>query len=114
MVEEIRHTGSIVIADFLGWGHHGDTYQFPNLYPAFNTDDEENTGWTEDSIDSAQFHCSLDWLQIPVHLLQQDVIDPKIMDNIYVLYEALEDALISFDEEQIFEALVECIKQLKK
>lgn len=56
--------GSILIADFLGWEHYGDgrTYKFPNLYPLYNIDDDENSGWISEQIANAKFHSDWSWL----------------------------------------------------
>ena len=108
MIESTRYEGSIIIADFLGWEHKDDIYKFPNLYPMYNIDDEENSGWTEDDIDNAQFHCSLDWLKIPVDKFRE------IEDYWEINEDALSDILEHFDAEEIFLVLVESIKQIKK
>jgi hypothetical protein len=61
--------GNVLIADFLGWENYGDgkTYKFPNLYPIYNINDKENTGWTSDQIENAEFNKRWDWI-MPVVL----------------------------------------------
>lgn len=61
---ETHVSGSALIADFLGWENYGDgkTYKFPNLYPIYNIDDKENTGWISDQISNAEFDTRWDWL----------------------------------------------------
>ena len=53
-----------LIAEFMGWEkcEDGTTYKFPNLYPIYNIDDKENTGWISEQISNAEFHTRLDWL----------------------------------------------------
>jgi len=60
--ETIRRTK--VIADFLGWESYpdGETYKFPNLYPYFNIDEPENTGWMSEQISNALFHTDWAWM----------------------------------------------------
>lgn len=60
--------GNKLIADFMGWEKcpDGNSYMFPNLYPIYNVDDEENTGETSEQIEKAEFYYRWDW-QIPVY-----------------------------------------------
>lgn len=78
-------SGSVMIADFLGWEKYedGQTYKFPNLYPIYNIDDKENTGWISEQISRAEFHTRWDWL-MPVF---EKLCKTKIGDGItYVEY----------------------------
>lgn len=70
--------GKMAIADFLGWGNYGDgrTYKVPNLYPIFNIDDKENTGWVSEQIAAAEFDTSWDWLMPVVKkIIHLDILD---------------------------------------
>jgi len=68
-IADDRVLGNVLIADFLGWGNYGDgkTYKFPNLYPIYNINDVENSGWTSDQIENAEFDKRWDWI-MPVVL----------------------------------------------
>jgi hypothetical protein len=78
-------SGSALIADFLGWEKYEDvlTYKFPNLYPIYNINDEENTGWISDQITNAEFHSRWDWLMPVVEKIE---IECKFDVNIYGHY----------------------------
>lgn len=72
MTEQEIQEGNKFIIEFLGWKKHGNnnTYEFPNLYPIFNIDDNENTGWIQEHISKAIFHSSWDWLMPVVEFIE--------------------------------------------
>lgn len=78
-------SSSALIADFLGWEKYEDglTYKFPNLYPIYNINDEENTGWISEHITNTEFHSRWDWLMPVVEKIE---IECKFDVNIYGHY----------------------------
>ena len=60
--ETIKRTK--IIADWLGWEKYpdGETYKFPNLFPYYNIEEEENTGWVSDQISNARFQSDWGWI----------------------------------------------------
>jgi len=67
MKAEIK-AGSKLFAEFLGWesmereGKYIDHYMVPNLFPKYNIDHIENTGWISEDIEDAMFHEDWGWL----------------------------------------------------
>ena len=50
------------IAKFMGWETENNLVKVPNLYPIYNIQDSENTGWTEEEITKLEFLDRWDWL----------------------------------------------------
>lgn len=55
--------GNKLIMDFLNWDMEDlETYRFPNLYPLYHKEDDNQTGWITSHVSTALFHTSWDWL----------------------------------------------------
>jgi len=50
------------IAEFMGWEIKETTSKVPNLYPIYNLNDPENTGWIETDCKDLEFLERWDWL----------------------------------------------------
>ena len=51
-------------ARYKGWIQTGpDIFQVPNLYPLYEMDAEENTGWTETDVSDMYFHDDYGWFR---------------------------------------------------
>lgn len=116
----------ILIAEFLGWeryDHPSDKEEIyfcvPNLYPSFNIDDPENTGYTTFNTNTFLFDVSWDWL-IPAckkWLENADFVrkNPNtVTDKMYkrykVLSHMLENAIITLDIKFVFHCLILCLQ----
>lgn len=75
---QIRN-GSSLIAKFLGWEKfpNSDNWKMPNLFPIYNINDDENTGWIEDDIVNSYFHTDWAWI---MHVVEKITIT-KIGDG---------------------------------
>ena len=108
----MNKSNKALIADFMGWESvDGETYRIPNLYPLYNIDDKENTGWIEDNIETAKFDTDWDWLM----LVAERIIKTKIGDGVeYVEYPFLRtfgmineetgDYMVRFNGFQLFQS----------
>jgi hypothetical protein len=110
---QTRVSGSALIADFLGWENYGDgkTYKFPNIYPIYNIDDEENTGWISEQISKAEFDTRWDWLMPVVDKLMRtkigdgvEYVEYPYLRTFGMLNEETKNTMVRFNGFQVFEA----------
>ena len=110
---QTRVSGSALIAGFLGWENYGDgkTYKFPNLYPIYNIDDEENTGWISEQISKAEFDTRWDWLMPVVDKIMRtkigdgvEYVEYPYLRTFGMLNEETKNPMVRFNGFQVFEA----------
>lgn len=112
-VKQHNVSGSALIADFLGWENYGDgvTYKFPNLYPIYNIDDKENTGWTTEQISKAEFNTRWDWLMPVVFKIMRtkigdgvDSVEYPYLRTFGMINAETKNPMVRFHGFQLFEA----------
>lgn len=106
-------SGSALIADFLGWekSQKLNTYRVPNLYPIFNINDEENTGWIEEKVSKLEFHTRWDWVMPVVEKISKTKIGDgiKTVDYAYprtfgMINDETGNLMVRFNSFQVFES----------
>jgi hypothetical protein len=111
--------GKKLIAEFLGWykfPNKSANYMVPILYPKYNTDDEGNSGVTEEYIANCPFDTSYDWL-IPVIRKFNDLTGPISESIRYLIYcDKLDFEILMYNNDltYIFNQLVFNIKWYNK
>ena len=79
---------SILIAKFLGWEVYpdGETLKVPNLYPIYNIDDDENTGWISENYKNLDFHTRWDWLMPVIEKISRQELKYRNSEETYNPY----------------------------
>lgn len=100
-----------MVADFLGWEKSFDKenfYKVPNLYPVFDINHPENTGWTEFHISDCPFDTSYDWLMPVIKKMYNHLEHNKVCPFGYSF--CLYVAFKLFNIQDLFDYVAKCIK----
>lgn len=104
--EEIT-AGNKLICKFLNWEFYEDdeTVKCPNLYPIYHKEDERQSGWISESLDSLEFNSRWDWL-MPVVEKIRDLTGEDMNTN---LWSKICSSLEAVDFDWIYENVINYI-----
>lgn len=78
-------SNNAMIAEFMGWNtfDEGKTFEVPNLYPVYNIDDKENSGWIQEKVNDLQFHERWDYLMPVIERISLLAFDDQSEETAY-------------------------------
>ena len=84
IIEEFKYLqANKLIAKYMGWETGSNTVKVPNLYPVYNINDSENTGWIETKISELEFNIRWDWLMPVIEKISLCVFEDGSKDTCY-------------------------------